>query len=180
MMTKSPGGSGPDISHPRSKTLAFGLAISMAALLWFFPASVGSQARHALAVSVFVLILWVSQTLPHAIAGLGGCYLFWVLVKVPFSTAFGGFAQTTAWFVFAAGMFGLMTTRTRLAHRLASKLMGLLGASYSRLILSFILTSLMLNFLVPSGIARVIILAGAGLGVVKSRGWGPQSVPARP
>jgi anion transporter len=163
----------------RGKALAFGLALSMAFVLWFFPASVNAQARHAIAVSLFVLILWVSQVLPHAIAGLGGCYLFWTLVRLPFSTAFGGFAQPTAWFVFAAGMFGLMTTRTRLAHRLASGLMVILGSSYSRLILSFVLTSLLLNFLVPSGIARVIILAGIGLGVVKSRGWGPQSVPAR-
>ncbi len=163
----------------RSIIVAFGLAIPIVVTLWFFPASVNEQARHALSVSSFILFLWIFNVLPHAITGLAGCYLFWTLVRIPFPTAFGGFANSTAWFVFAAGVFGLMTTRSRLAHRLAARLMNRLGDSYSRLILSFVLTSLLLNFLVPSGIARVIILGGMGLGVVKSKGWGPQSLPAR-
>lgn len=163
----------------RVRGLILGLAIALAIVLWFFPPSISTQARHALAVSLLVLIMWVARVLPHALTGLIGCYLFWTLVGVPSSTAFAGFTNVSAWFVFSAGLFGLMVTKTRLAHRLAGWLMGRSGVSYPRLVLSFILTSLVLNLLVPSGIARVIILGGIGLGVVASKGWGPEALPAR-
>jgi sodium-dependent dicarboxylate transporter 2/3/5 len=167
------------LKGPPIRIFILSLAIALAVPLWFFPSSINPEARHALAVGFLVLIMWVIQILPHALTGLIGCYLFWILVRVPFSTAFGGFAHTSAWFVFAAGLFGLMTTKTRLAHRMAAWLMGRSGISYPGLILSFILTSLLLNFMVPSGIARVIILGGIGLGVVASRNWGPEALPAR-
>ena len=155
------------------------LAIAVALTVWFFPSSVNLQARHGLAVSFLVLIMWVAHLLPHAVTGLIGCYLFWALVGVPSHVAFGGFAHPSAWFVFAAGIFGLMTTKTRLALRLATKLMGGADFPYPRLVLSFVLTSFLLNFLVPSGIARVVILAGIALGVVTARGWGKDASPAR-
>jgi len=135
--------------------------------------------QHALAISVLIVVLWAADLLPHALTGLIGCFLFWSLGDIPFSTAFGGFAHPAAWFVFAAGLFGIVTTKSGLARRLAYWVMGRLGTSYPRLILSFVLTSFALNLLVPSGVARVIILAGIALGVVKAMGWGPEALPAR-
>ena len=52
-----------------------------------------------------------------AIAGLIGCYLFWVLGVAPFSLAFAGFADSTAWFLMGALLFGVMATRSGLARR---------------------------------------------------------------
>ncbi|MBZ5552762.1 MAG: anion permease [Acidobacteriia bacterium] len=178
-MTTFQGHQDGGLRNSRARILVFSLALVLTIALWFYPSSIQPDARHALAVSLLVLIMWVARILPHAITGLIGCYLFWTVVRVPSSTAFGGFTNISAWFVFATGLFGLMMTKTRLAHRLAGWLMGRSGLSYSRLVLSFLLTSLLLNFLVPSGIARVIILAGIGLGVVSSRGWGPEDLPAR-
>jgi di/tricarboxylate transporter len=163
----------------RNSLFSAGLGVAAALALWTLPTSIPAQSRHALAISALVLVFWMGRPFPHAISGLIGCYLFWALAGVPFATAFSGFANMSAWFVFAAGIFGVITTQTRLAHRLAAWLIGWIGASYSRLVLSFILTSFILNFLVPSGIARVIILGGIGLGVVKSLGWGPEALPAR-
>ncbi len=167
-----------------SKRTATGIAIPALALvcalaIWFIPSSAGTDARHALAIGLLVLSLWVAHFFPPAVTGLIGCYLFWTVVGVPFGTAFGGFAQASAWFVFAAGLFGLTATKTGLARRLATMFLGRASLSYSRLILGFILMSVLLNFLVPSGIARVIILAGIGLGVVKSRGWERGTFSAR-
>lgn len=154
-------------------------AVAAGAALWTMPLPIPVQAKHALAVSAGVLLLWIGRPFPHAFAGMIGCYGFWALAGVPFATAFSGFANPSAWFVFAAGLFGAMTVKTRLARRLAGWMIGRTGVSYPRLVLGFILTSFLLNFLVPSGIARVIILAGVALGVVKSAGWGPEALPAR-
>ncbi len=165
---------------PRWKSgLSIGAAGAVALALWLGLPSLAPHARNVISISGLVLVLWIGQPFPHALSGLIGCYLFWSAAGMPFSTAFGGFANATSWFVLAAGLFGIMATRTGLAHRLARRILGLAGTSYSRLLLSFLVTSLALNLLVPSGIARVIILGGIALGVTKSLGWGPMSVPAR-
>ena len=170
------GGSPP---FPSKGALFAGAAVSAAAALWLMPLPIPAQAKHALAISAGVLLLWIGRPFPHAFAGMIGCYGFWALAGVPFATAFSGFANPSAWFVFAAGLFGAITVKTHLARRLAGWMIGRTGVSYPRLVLGFILTSFLLNFLVPSGIARVIILAGIALGVLKSAGWGPEALPAR-
>ncbi|MGB7622412.1 MAG: hypothetical protein WBN92_08700, partial [Terriglobia bacterium] len=69
----------------RIRTLVLSLAFALPLTLWFFPASINPQPRHALAISLLVLIMWVARVLPQALTGLIGCYLFWTVVGVPSS-----------------------------------------------------------------------------------------------
>src|SRR5262245_55594023 len=87
--------------------------------LWYAPLNMDPNAKHALAVSSFMIIAWITETIPHAVTGLIGCYLFWVLHVVNFNVAFGGFAEPTPWFLFGAGLFGMMATKSGLARRVA-------------------------------------------------------------
>jgi hypothetical protein len=59
-----------------------------------------------------------TKTLPSA-GSLIGCYLFWVLKGRQIRLAPSGFADQTSWFLFGAGLFGMMATKTGLARRLA-------------------------------------------------------------
>ncbi len=119
-----------------------------------------------------MIITWITEVLPHALTGLVGCYLFWALKVVKFETAFSGFADQTPWFLFGAGLIGMIATKSGLARRLAYLVMRRVGASYSRLLLGLILSSLLLTFLVPSGIACVIIMAAVALGLMEVFGLG--------
>ena len=110
--------------------------------------------------------------LPHAVTGMIGCYLYWALKVVSFESAFSGFADQTPWFVFGAALMGMMATKSGLARRLAYMVMSSVGAGYSRLLLGLILSSFLLTFLVPSGIACVIILAAIAIGVIEVFGLG--------
>jgi sodium-dependent dicarboxylate transporter 2/3/5 len=154
---------------PPSARKLIGLLLSVAVptALWFVPLSLGRTATHALAISAFMLIAWITEALPYALSGLIGCFLFWVLKVVPFETAFGGFADQTTWFLFCISVIGMMTTKSGLARRLAYLVMRRVGTSYSRLLLGMILSSLLLTFFVPSGIACVIIMAGVALGLME-------------
>src|SRR5215471_11301220 len=125
-----------------------------------------ATSKHALAIASFMIITWITETLPHALTGLIGCYLFWVLKVVRFDVAFGGFADQTPWFLFGAGLFGMMATESGLARRLAYLVMRRVGGGYSRLLLGLIFSSLLLTFLVPSGIACVVIMAAVALGLM--------------
>jgi solute carrier family 13 (sodium-dependent dicarboxylate transporter), member 2/3/5 len=140
--------------------------------LWFTPLPLGPAATHALAISSFMVIAWILEVLPYALSGLIGCFLFWELKVVPFEMAFSGFADQTPWFIFCVSLIGMMATKSGLARRLAYLVMQRVGTSYSRLLLGLILSSFMLTFLVPSGIACLIIMAAVALGLMEVFGLG--------
>jgi solute carrier family 13 (sodium-dependent dicarboxylate transporter), member 2/3/5 len=157
------------------KIVGFITAVAVPVLIWFAPLHFAANSKHALAVAAFMIIAWIAEPIPHALTGLIGCYLFWVLKVVKFEVAFSGFADQTPWFLFGAGLFGMMATKTGLGRRLAYLIIRRVGTSYSRLLLGIILTSFLLTFLVPSGIACVVIMASVALGLMQVFGLGPGS-----
>ena len=158
--------------NSRRKQISLLFCIAAAAVVWFAPLHLESTAKHALAVAAFMILAWITECLPHAVTGLAGCFLFWVLKIVNFESAFGGYADQTAWFLFGAGLFGLMATKSGLGRRVAYLVLRRVGTSYSRLLLGMILSSFLLTFLVPSGIACVIIMAAVAAGLMEAFGLG--------
>ena len=133
------------------------LAVPIA--LWFLPLHLNPKAQHAIAISVFMILAWATEIMDHGLTGLIGCYLFWALGIVRFDVAFSGFADDTPWFLMGAILFGTMAAKSGLARRLAYMVTIRIGTSYSRLLLALILSDFLLTFLVPSGMARVTIMA---------------------
>src|SRR2546426_3600897 len=148
------------------------LCVVIPIVLWFAPLDLELTIKHALAIASFMIIAWITEALAHALTGLIGCFLFWALKVVKFDIAFGGFADETPWFLFGAILFGMMATKSGLARRLAYLVMLRVGNTYSRLLLGLILSDFLLTFLVPSGIARVVIMAAIAIGLVEAFGLG--------
>ena len=65
-------------------------------------------------------------------------------------------------------LIGLIADRSGLARRLAYTVMGRVGISYSRILLGLVITSFLLTFIVPSGLARVVILAAIALALLEA------------
>lgn len=151
------------------------LSVTVPLAMWFAPLRLEPQAQHAIAIAVGVVIAWITHAFDHALTGLMGCYLFWALKVVKVEVAFDGFANSTTWFLFGAILFGMMATKSGLARRLAYLVMRRAGHSYSRLLFGLILTDFLLTFLVPSGIARVVLMAAVALGLIEAFGVGPGS-----
>lgn len=148
------------------------LAIVVPVGVWFAPLNLNSTAKHALAITSFMIIAWVTEALDHAVTGLIGCYLFWALRVVPFGAAFSGFANDTAWFLFGAMLFGMMATKSGLARRLAYLVILRCGATYSRILLGLIVSDFLLTFLVPSSLARIVVMAAIAIGLIEAFGLG--------
>ena len=55
------------------------LSLAVPVAIWFVPLHIDATPKHALAVASFMIIAWISEVMPHAVTGLIGCYLFWVL-----------------------------------------------------------------------------------------------------
>jgi anion transporter len=133
------------------------------------------QAQHAIAISLFMILAWATEVMDHGLTGLIGCYLFWALGVVKFDVAFSGFADDTPWFLMGAILFGTMASKSGLAKRLAYLITIRVGTSYSRLLLALILSDFLLTFLVPSGMARVTVMAAVAIGLIQAFGLGPGS-----
>jgi len=139
---------------------------------WFLPLSLEPKAQHAIAISLFMILGWATEMMDHGLTGLVGCYLFWALKIVTFDVAFSGFANDTPWFLMGAILFGIMASKSGLAKRLAYMVTLRIGTSYSRLLLALIVSDFMLTLLVPSGMARVTIMAAVAAGLIGAFGLG--------
>jgi len=143
------------------------------------PLGIEPRAHSALAVGIFMILSWMTQVLDHGITGILGCFLFWMFGIGKFETAFSGFADTSAWFLFGAVCFGIMGSKSGLARRLAYLVMRGIGHSYPRLLLGLIVSNFLLTAVVPSGIARVVIMAAIAMGLVEAFGLQKGSNVAR-
>jgi len=166
---------GPVSKAAMLRTLAMAIPIGF----WFAPLGLDLKIQHVIAVTLFMIVAWISHSMDHALAGLAGCFLFWALKLAPFGTAFGGFAEPTPWFLFGAMLFGIMASKTGLARRLAYLVMLRIGSTYSRLLLGLIVSNFLLTFVAPSGIARVILMATIALGLIEAFGLDLRSNVAR-
>ena len=162
----------------RSLVLLGVLALA-ATLFRLLPLGIEPHAHTALAIGTFMIGCWMTQVLDHGIAGLLGCFLFWMLGVARFETAFSGFADSTPWFLFGAICFGLMASKSGLARRLAYIVMRRIGHSYPRLLLGLIVSNFLLTAVVPSGIARVVIMAAIAMGLIEAFGVDRRSNIAR-
>jgi anion transporter len=138
--------------------------------IWFAPLKVGTPAKHAIAISLFMILAWAFEALSPGLAGLIGCYLYWALGVVSVEVAFSGFADETPWFLLAAILFGAIAIKSGLARRIAFGVMSRVGTSYSRLLLGLIVADALITFCVPSGVPRVIIMAAIALGLNEAFG----------
>ncbi len=144
--------------------------ILLPAAAWFAPLGVSPAGKHAIAISLFMILAWAFEVLSPGLAGLIGCYLYWALGVVSVDVAFSGFADETPWFLLAAILFGTMAIQSGLARRIAFGVMSRVGTSYSRLLLGLIIADALITFAVPSGVPRVVIMAAIALGVNEAFG----------
>jgi len=143
----------------RSPLISTTLCTAAALGVFLIPMDMSPQAYKALAITVWMVLLWIFSPIDHSITSLAGCFLYWASGAVSFETAFSGFSQDTPWFLFGAIILGTMAAQSGLARRLAYSVMSLVGVSYARILLGVILVDFLMTFIVPSGTARVVILA---------------------
>ena len=151
------------LENPNSRVVIAGqvLCLLVPLAVWFAPLPLEPNTKHGFAIIGFMVVAWITRAMDYALAGLVGCFLFWALGIVKFPVAFSGFANDTAWFLFGALLLGVIATRSGAARRLAYFIMLHVGITYPRILLGLIITDFLLTFIVPSGIARVVIMASS-------------------
>ena len=154
----------------RSASLRAVLALAClaaGAAVWFWPMDVATNTRAALAISAMMIMAWMTEVMEYASAGLVGLFLFWIFRIARPEVVFSGFVNDASWFYIGAVFLGTMATKTGLPQRIAGFVVKRVGLTYSRLLLGLIVIDFLLTFIVPSGVARVVIMAPICIGVIQ-------------
>ncbi len=155
--------------NPELRRFSFVLLAVLLGAVAYFGHFVASEAgNRTLGVTIFTLVMFITEPVPLGVSGLLACWLFWMWVHLPPGKAFIGFTNSAPWFVFGALLLGIMAETTGLAKRLAYNLICRLGSSYSTILIGMMALNFFLTFLIPSGVARVTLLCTISLGMIQS------------
>ena len=149
-----------------------GGALLGAAVLLFWPSET-PQLAHAAALLVFAVGLWASGLVAVHLTAIA-FFLGAVLLSVaPAGIIFSGFAATAFWLVFGGLIVGLAVDRTGLGRRLAEALVRIFAGSYLRIVVGVVLVGVVLAFLMPSTMGRVVILVPVMAALADRLGYAP-------
>jgi anion transporter len=154
-----------------------GIALPLFLLLLDPPLKLPPHGLKILAMVIFAICFFVSEIIPLSVTGLLLLLFFTLSGVVSPSVAFSGFTTPALWLVFAAYLLGGGMLQTGLARRMAFAIVRVFGNRFDRIVQGFCLIGFILNFLIPSGNARVALLIPIALEIqdafglkLKSRG----------
>ena len=135
------------------------------------PAGASVEMMHAAALVVFTVGLWAAGSLPEHIVGLLFFMLAMALAVAPAQVVFSGFASATLWLVLGGLIMAEAVNRSGLAQRLASALFDRVALSYAQLVVSVVMASVVLSFLIPATVGRVLLLLPIVMALAKRAGF---------
>jgi len=134
------------------------VAASVAVYLTPPPAGLSANTMHAAALVVLTIGLWAIGALPEHITGFLFLTLAMVLAVAPAPVVFSGFASATLWLVLGGLIMAEAVNRTGLARRLAGVVFERFAQSYAQLVTAVVVAAIVLSFVMPATIGRVLLL----------------------
>lgn len=151
------------------------LLVCSAALLvgaWPDPPWAPPGVMAATGLIIFVMGLFATQAIAEYVAALTFFALALLLGIAAPATLFAGFESSALWLVFGGLVLGGATGRTGLGRYLAARMVERLSGSYLRTVAALVLACLVLAFLVPSAMGRLVMLVPITIGIAERFGFG--------
>lgn len=157
----------------KTSTLLTAIVIAASVAVYLTPPPEGAsvQMMHAAALVVFTVGLWAVGSLPEHIVGLLFFTLAMALAVAPAQVVFSGFASATLWLVLGGLIMAEAVNRSGLAQRLAGALFDRFAQSYTQLVVAVVLASVVLSFLVPATVGRVLLLLPIVMALAQRAGF---------
>ena len=124
---------------------------------------------------VMTIGFWAIAAFPEHLTALLFFFLAMALSVAPSEVVFGGFAATAMWLVFGGLVLAGAVQVTGLGGFLADRLMSRIGGGYSQVVGGIVILSGALAFLVPSTMARVMLLLPIINALADRLGYAPDS-----
>jgi len=166
------------MAMPKPSTLLTAVLLVVATALFFTPPPVGvsSNVMHTGALLVLVMGLWAIGTLPEYLTALIFFSLAVLLEVASPAVIFSGFASGTLWLVLGGLVIAEAVRSTGLGERIARLALGEQTLSYRKLVTSAVLVSLILSFLMPATVARILLLVPIFAAVAERHGLARDSM----
>lgn len=143
-----------------SKGLGAAAILVAAALLAIFPGSWGVTPSVGLAAALCfaAIAFWGTGILPEPVTAMGFFLVAMLLEVAPPGVVFAGFSSTAFWLVVGGLIIGVAVKRSGLGDWLAGRMVGVMGRGYAGMIAGIVLIGVVLSFLMPSTMGRVLII----------------------
>ncbi len=136
-------------------------ALVVAAVILFFvppPAGEPPHMMRAAAVLLLTIGLWATAVIPEHLTGLLFLCLCMLFAIAPANVVFSGFESGTLWLVLGGLVLAEAVRATGLGVRMARALFGESTLSYTGLLSAATIIALLLAFLMPATVSRVLLL----------------------
>ena len=154
---------------------ARGLVVTAMAIAVTMIVVMAGEGTYAIAAGLTVLTIgmWATSSLPEHLVSIIFFVLAIVLAVAPQEVVLSGFLSSALWLVFGGLVLGVAVQRTGLGEWLASGIVDRIGNSYASVIAAVVIGNVVLGFLVPSAMARAVILIPIVVALAEQLGFAP-------
>lgn len=139
------------------------------------PQSLTVKAMWGMAIFVCAIVWWMAEVFPDYVTALL-MLLAWAGFKVvPFGTAFAGFSNATVWLLIGAFGMAVGVSKSGLLSRISLYLMGLFPLTFKGQTLALMATGTLIMPLMPSGSAKIAVVAPFSTAVSDNMGYAHKS-----
>ncbi|MGF1593483.1 MAG: SLC13 family permease [Kiloniellaceae bacterium] len=152
------------------KNVSRAVALGLGAVFLVSVIGGGSTLLSTALLAILVAFLWATLAIPAELTALLFFTALLLTGLAPDHVALAGFESKAVWLVFAGLVLSEMIGRHDMGHALFDRLLGRLG-SYPQLVWLVAVTGLVMAFLIPSAMGRVLLLAPLVLALADRLGF---------
>lgn len=127
------------------------------------------------AITLWAITVWATDILPAVPSAAAMTFLYLLCNVAPAPVIFGAWGAFLPWICFGALILSEALEQTGLTRRLALQLMHLVGAAFTRIVVSLMTVGMFMAFLLPDIMCRVIIFVAIAHGLVMALELDPKS-----
>lgn len=139
------------------------------------PAGLNVKAMWGMGIFVCTVVWWIANCLPDYVTALLMCAAWAGFKVVPFGTAFSGFSNATLWLLIGAFGMAAAVSKSGLLTRLSLYLMSLFPLTFKGQVLAQLITGTLIMPLIPSGSAKIAVVAPFTAAVSENMGYARKS-----
>lgn len=157
----------------RPVTLAAALALAAAGAIWVAdPFGLGPQVAPVAGLVLGTIALYATGALPEHVTAMLFFATATVFAVAPVDLVFSGFSSKAFWLALSGLVIGTAIRETGLGARLARRLTRLFPACYAGLLGGLVTVAMLIAFLLPSAMGRIVLLMPIALALADRFGLG--------
>ncbi len=139
------------------------------------PEGLTQQSMIGLGIFICTIIWWIINLIPDYVVILLMCSCWVLFGAVDFGTAFAGFSNKNVWLLIGAFGLAVGVSQSGLLTRLSLFLMSLFPINFKGQSLGLMITGTVLQPLIPSGSAKIAVVAPLTAEISKNMGYAQKS-----